>query len=90
MSRMRMPDCKMSRWMSRRQPAQTVGVSPVLPQFAAYIMDSHGPISIAVIFAFTWAALAVVNNVSLKRRPGWDYVELSTFCWGTKWPHSVV
>ena len=45
-------------------------------------MQSHGPISAAVIFAFGWAGLAVVNNVSLKRHPGWDYAELSTFCWG--------
>ncbi|DBA98822.1 hypothetical protein WJX77_011551 [Trebouxia sp. C0004] len=44
-------------------------------------MQSHGPISAAVIFAFGWAGLAVVNNVTLKRRPGWDYAELSTFCW---------
>ncbi|KAL0023539.1 hypothetical protein WJX79_010576 [Trebouxia sp. C0005] len=44
-------------------------------------MQSHGPISAAIIFAFGWAGLAVVNNVSLKRRPGWDYAELSTFCW---------
>jgi hypothetical protein len=45
-------------------------------------MQSHGPILAAVIFAFGWAGLAVVNNVSLKRHPGWDYAELSTFCWG--------
>ncbi|KAL0046156.1 hypothetical protein WJX82_004368 [Trebouxia sp. C0006] len=44
-------------------------------------MQSHGPISAAVIFAFGWAGLAMVNNVSLKRHPGWDYAELSTFCW---------
>ena len=45
-------------------------------------MQSHGPISAAVIFAFGWAGLAMVNNVSLKRHPGWDYAELSTICWG--------
>lgn len=45
-------------------------------------MVSHGPVSAAVIFCFAWTGLALVNNVSLKQRPGWSYAELTLFCWG--------
>ena len=46
-------------------------------------MNSHGPVSAAVVLCFAWSGLAVVNNMSLKKRPGWEFAELTTFCWGT-------
>ena len=45
-------------------------------------MASHGPVSAAVVLCVAYAGLAVLNNISLKRRPSWDYTELTLFCWG--------
>ena len=47
-------------------------------------MASHGPVSAAVVLCVAYAGLAVLNNISLKRRPSWDYTELTVFCWGKK------
>ena len=45
-------------------------------------MDSHGPVSAAVVLCVAYTGLAVLNNISLKRRPSWEYTELTGFCWG--------
>ena len=49
-------------------------------------MQSHGPLSAAVLFALAWTSLAVVNNVRVKRQLSIINVELSSFCWGQYLP----
>ena len=62
--------------------ARYVRDRPVAKGSSTMVIYSHGPVSAAVILAFAWTFMAVINNICLKRRPGWSYAELTTFCWG--------
>ena len=46
------------------------------------ILMSHGSVSAGVVLCVAYAGLAVLNSISLKRRPSWDYTELTAFCCG--------